>query len=263
MCLILVALDVLPQRPLLLLGNRDEFHGRASAAAAPWAEDARVAGGRDLVAGGSWLAARSDGRFAAVTNVRSGIPATAPRSRGALVRDFVLGSALPEDHLAQIHAVIDQYGPFNLVVGQAGAAWLLSSTGGEPRRLAPGVHAISNGAPGVVWPKTTRLAQGFAAWSSARAHDETAALDLLLDRSHPQDAALPDTGVGIELERLLAPVFVQGAHYGTRASSLLTCSDAGVVRLRERRFGPNGIAQGEACWQAVRDAAFGACQTTA
>ena len=81
MCLILVAIHALPGTPLLLLGNRDEFHGRASAPAQPWREDARVAGGRDLVAGGSWLAARSDGRFSAVTNVRSGLPATAPRSR--------------------------------------------------------------------------------------------------------------------------------------------------------------------------------------
>ena len=77
MCLVLIAIGVVPRTPLLLLGNRDEFHGRASAAAQPWNEDARIAGGRDLVAGGTWLAARSDGRFATVTNVRSGVPATA------------------------------------------------------------------------------------------------------------------------------------------------------------------------------------------
>lgn len=259
MCLILLALDVVPQRPLLLLGNRDEFHVRASAAAAPWVEDARVVGGRDLVAGGSWLAARSDGRFAVVTNVRSGIPATAPRSRGALVSDFVLGRAAPEDYLRAIHAMIDEYGPFNLVVGQAGASWLLSSTGGEPGRLPPGMHVISNGAPGVVWPKTARLAQGFAAWLAAGEGGETAALELLHDRSHPQDAALPDTGVGIELERLLAPVFVQGEHYGTRASTLLVHGRDGVVCLRERSFGSNGIAGGEACWQASSGAPFEVC----
>ena len=88
MCLLLIAVRCVPGRPLLLLGNRDEFRARASAAAAPWSEDARVIGGRDLVAGGSWLAVRSDGRHAAVTNVRTGLPATAPKSRGWLVRDF-------------------------------------------------------------------------------------------------------------------------------------------------------------------------------
>jgi len=56
MCLLLIALDVVPDAPLLLLGNRDEFHERPSAAARPWSEDERIVGGRDLVAGGSWLA---------------------------------------------------------------------------------------------------------------------------------------------------------------------------------------------------------------
>ncbi len=84
MCLLLIAVDATPEFPLLVLGNRDEFHARASASAQPWVEDERVVGGRDLVAGGTWLALHSDGRFAAVTNLRTGVPATAPRSRGWL-----------------------------------------------------------------------------------------------------------------------------------------------------------------------------------
>src|SRR5262245_32121020 len=99
MCLLLIAVDAVPGRPLLLLGNRDEYRARLSAAAAPWEDDARVVGGRDLVAGGGWLALRNDGRFAAVTNVRTGLPATAPLSRGWLVRDFVLGDIGPQAFL--------------------------------------------------------------------------------------------------------------------------------------------------------------------
>ena len=121
MCLVLIAIGVVPRTPLLLLGNRDEFHGRASAAAQPWNEDARIAGGRDLVAGGTWLAARSDGRFATVTNVRSGVPATAPKSRGALVRDFVLGDATPAAYLRDVHDDIDEFGRADRV-GDGGAA---------------------------------------------------------------------------------------------------------------------------------------------
>ncbi|WP_306581397.1 NRDE family protein [Dokdonella sp.] len=256
MCLILAAIDALPGQPLLLLGNRDEFHGRVSAPAAPWDEDARVAGGRDLVAGGSWLAARSDGRFAVVTNVRSGLPATAPRSRGALVRDFVLGDAEPAAFLAMLGHDLDDYGPFNLIVGVAGQARLLSSTGGGVAALAPGVHVISNGAPGVHWPKTQRLQQAFANWRADPARTPTGALDLLLDTSQPAAAELPDTGVGHELERTLAPIFVRGAHYGTRAGTLLACAADGSVLLRERRFGANGLRLGEDAWRAARNAPF-------
>ena len=92
MCLILLALNAVPKRPWLLLGNRDEYHGRPSAPAAHWDDAANVAGGRDLEAGGSWLAVTRDGRFAAVTNVRAGPPRRGKRSRGALVADFVRGN---------------------------------------------------------------------------------------------------------------------------------------------------------------------------
>lgn len=256
MCLVLIPLGVVPHAPLLLLGNRDEFHGRASAPAQAWKEDARVAGGRDLVAGGSWLAARSDGRFAAVTNVRSGVPATAPKSRGALVRDFVLGNVSPAAYLRDVRDDIDEFGPFNLVVGAGDDVRLLSSALGAVTALGTGVHVVSNGAPGVHWPKTQRLRARFEAWLSAGTGDVGAALDLLQDETQPADAELPDTSVGLELERVLAPVFIRGERYGTRASSLLVRRDDGRVRLHERRFGPNGAFSGEDAWGAERGMSF-------
>lgn len=255
MCLVLIAIGVVPRTPLLLLGNRDEFHGRASAPAQPWNEDARVAGGRDLVAGGSWLAARSDGRFATVTNVRSGVPATAPKSRGALVRDFVLGAAAPDAYLRDVHDDIDEFGAFNLVVGDADDVRMLSSTGGVAMKLGVGVHVVSNGAPGVHWPKTQRLLACFKTWLAA-GNDASAALDLLHDEMQPTDAELPDTGVGLDLERILAPVFIRGERYGTRAGSLLMLRDDGSVLLRERRFGPHGVSDGEGAWLAAAGAPF-------
>jgi len=157
MCLLLIAVDVVPDAPLLLLGNRDEFHERPSAAARPWSEDERIVGGRDLVAGGSWLAVRSDGRFAAVTNLRTGVPATAPRSRGWLVRDFVLGDMSAADFLEWLHADIESYGPFNLVLGDRTGAWARGSADAAATRLDVGVHVVSNGRIGVHWPKTERL----------------------------------------------------------------------------------------------------------
>jgi len=258
MCLVLIAIDVVPRMPLLLLGNRDEFHGRASAPAQPWSEDARVVGGRDLVANGSWLAARSDGRFATVTNVRSGVPATAPKSRGALVRDFVLGDAAPAAYLRDVHDDIDEFGAFNLVVGDRDEVRLLSSTGGDVTKLGAGIHVVSNGAPGVHWPKTQRLLARFEASLSDRALDASTLLDLLHDETQPADADLPDTGVGLDLERILAPVFIRGERYGTRASSLLMRYDDGSVLLRERRFGPHGALSGEDAWRAERGVAFSA-----
>jgi uncharacterized protein with NRDE domain len=250
-CLLLIAVDALPGTPLLLLGNRDEFHARASSAAQPWAEDARVVGGRDLVAGGSWFAVRADGRFAAVTNLRTGVPATAPRSRGWLVRDFVLGDAEPAAFVDALRADIGDYGPFNLVVGDRGGALALGGSDGQAWRLGAGVHTVSNGAIGVHWPKTERLQRRFveACAGAAGEAGEACLLDLLVDTAQPADEALPDTGVGLELERRLAPVFIEGEKYGTRAGTLVALRDDGTTVLRERRFGPFGRMLGETRWQ--------------
>lgn len=258
MCLLLIAVETAPRTPLLLLGNRDEFHARASAAAQPWSEDARVVGGRDLVAGGSWLALRSDGRFAAVTNLRTGVPATAPRSRGALVRDFVLGEEAPTRYLEALRAAAGDYGPFNLVVGDGGGAFALGSSDRHVRTLSSGVHVISNGPIGVHWPKTERLLRRFEQLAAGRrdAVDEASLLDLLHDETQPPDSALPDTGVGSALERVLAPIFIRGEGYGTRASSLVEIGDTGSVVLRERRFGANAVASGEEAWRAARGGVF-------
>ncbi|MEO5559353.1 MAG: NRDE family protein [Dokdonella sp.] len=252
MCLLLIAINTTPQFPLLLLGNRDEFHARASAPAQKWDADGRVVGGRDLVAGGSWLGLRDDGRFAAVTNLRTGVPATAPKSRGWLVRDFALGDESPHVFLDALRRTAGDYGPFNFVVGDRNGVFALSSADTLVRELGQGVHVISNGPIGVHWPKTERLQQRFEEMiqRDAGAIDEARLLDLLGDESQPADVTLPDTGVGLELERRLAPIFIRGDHYGTRASTLLARGADGRRVLHERRFGAGSIADGTSRWQA-------------
>lgn len=258
MCLLLIAIDSAPDRPLLLLGNRDEFHARASAEAGAWQEDPRIVGGRDLVAGGSWLAVRDDGRFAAVTNLRTGVPATAPKSRGWLVRDFVLGDDSPSILLAALQGSAGEYGPFNLVVGDRAGVFALSSADTVVRELGRGVHVISNGAIGVHWPKTERLQGHYEQITRDEPHafDESRLLDLLGDESQPPDVMLPDTGVGLELERRLAPIFIRGDRYGTRASTLLARGSDGRLLLHERRFGPAALARGASRWQAAAGQRF-------
>jgi uncharacterized protein with NRDE domain len=258
MCLLLIAINSTPGMPLLLLGNRDEFHARASTPAQVWGDDARVVGGRDLVAGGSWLALRNDGRFAAVTNLRTGVPATAPKSRGWLVRDFVSGDTSPHDFLEELRRTAGDYGPFNLVLGDRDGALALSSADSSIRKLTAGVHVISNGAIGVHWPKTERLQRRFEEWVGCATGviDEAYLLDLLHDDTQPADALLPDTGVGLELERRLAPIFIHGDTYGTRASTLVVRRADGALILRERRFGPTPEVNGASRWRADAGQAF-------
>lgn len=248
MCLILIAIDRVPGQRIAVLGNRDEFHERASTTAQPWSEDPRVAGGRDLVAGGSWLAARDDGRFAVVTNLRTGLPASAPRSRGWLVRDFVLGDVAPADCLDALVEESDEYGPFNLVVGATGVVHAYDGSTRRRRQLDAGLHAISNGPIGVHWPKTSRVLALADEAIALHGDDPESLLAVLHDSAQPADGDLPDTGVGLELERRLAPVFIRGPRYGTRASSLLRIGDGGFVAFDEQCFGPDGRDDGRRHW---------------
>src|SRR5205823_14231681 len=70
MCLIAIARNASTKFPLVIAANRDEFYARPTRPAHAWEDDAQIVGGRDLRAGGSWLALRRGGRFGAFTNVR-------------------------------------------------------------------------------------------------------------------------------------------------------------------------------------------------
>src|SRR4051794_14078766 len=110
MCLIALAINVSRDFPLIIAANRDEFYERPSLRAHHWTDAPGVMGGRDVTAGGSWLAISCAGRFAAVTNLRGA--ASKARSRGDLVKDFVLSGA-PVSSPAL-------YAGFNLITGEVG-----------------------------------------------------------------------------------------------------------------------------------------------
>ncbi len=246
MCLLLLALDVVPHRPWLLLGNRDEYHSRASAAAAAWTDHPDVIGGRDLVAGGTWLALHRNGRLAAVTNVRTGSAKAALLSRGELVAGFVTTDRSAADYVDEIASRIAQYGPFNLIAGDVESAWGLSSTDGKPWRFHAGVHVLSNGPPREDWPKMRQIRARFeAAMIDGKEKNEVTfdehLLDMLMDENVAPDGELPQTGVGVAVERALSPIFIRGASYGTRASTLAYAKADGARVLVERGFGPEGV----------------------
>ena len=253
MCLIAIAWKSDPRHPLALIANRDEFHERPTAPAGFDPDAPDVYGGRDLQAGGSWLMLSTRGRLAAVTNVRAGARATvAPRSRGALVRDFVRGNASAAAFAAGLRDTAAEHGPFNLLLWDGDALHFATNHPGfATHAVAPGVHAMSNGAFDAPWPKATLATNALSAWlgSGVGLDDPSVAMAplfvALADRTPAPDALLPDTGVGLELERRLSPPFVADPVYGTRCSSIVLVRSGGGLLFAERRFGPDGQPQGE------------------
>lgn len=249
MCLIFIAYRMLPEWPLLLAANRDEFHQRPTAAAGVWPQAPQVLGGRDLEGGGSWLGLSREGRLAAITNYRnlaevSGAGAD-KRSRGLLVSDFLSGSASSAGYLDELAQQPEAYRGFNLLLGDGCGLHYYSNRGAAPRSLAPGLYGLSNHLLDTPWPK---VAEGKRALAQLIAHglpEEAALFELLADRSLAPDSLLPETGLSRDWERLLSSRFIQSPDYGTRASTLVLFDHQGGARFVERSFGPDGDAIGE------------------
>jgi len=243
MCLIVLAWRPGHSLPLLVAANRDEFHARPTAAMAEWPQTPGLIAGRDLQAGGTWLGIGPDGRFAALTNIRNPQAEQGSRSRGELPLRFLQGNGGPEAFLNELRHEADEYSGFNLLVGDRQALWHFNSQSGQARALPPGIHGISNAGLDTPWPK---LQQAKAALADAlEAAAEEPLFALLADPNRPDDTALPDTGVGLDLERLLGSVFITSPSYGTRASTLLFTYADGGRRIIERSFGPEGTPIGE------------------
>lgn len=236
MCVLFIAYRKHPRYPLIVLANRDEFYDRLTAPARRWSDHPQVTAGRDLLGGGTWLGIADGGRFAAVTNYRDPSRPAGSVSRGRLVADFLIGNAAPKIYLDEIASESATYSGFNLVVGSNEGLYYYSNAADEaPRKLDPGVYGLSNHLLNTPWPK---VSNGLAAFGRLIANDDfstTAAFGLLADETLAADDALPDTGIGIEKERVLSPIFIRTPIYGTRSSTVVV-SNHGELELDERVF---------------------------
>ena len=224
MCVVALALAASPEWRLIVAGNRDEFHARASAPLDCWGDAPHVVAGRDLVSGGGWIGVSEEGRFAVVTNV-AGYPRgeDAP-SRGALVADYLRDGTLPADQ------TLGDFGGFSLMTIGSNAAFRTNQPTPDHRPLTPGLHGISNGPLDPPWPRTRTLTAALGDWLSAGQPIE-ALLDLLGD----EEPAVPG-------ERA---VFIRDRVYGTRCSTVIAIAHDGAGTIIERRFGPSAAAEGE------------------
>ncbi len=244
MCLLVFALRTHPRLPLIVAGNRDEFHARPTQAAHWWPDKPDIVGGRDLQAGGTWLAAHRSGRFAAVTNhrdarrERSGL-----RSRGHLVTGFLDADGGAMRYVESIDG--NAYAGFNLLVADGRSAGYLSNRGGGLRELQPGVYGLSNATLDEPWTKVTRTRSRLADLVRKDDVNESSLIRLLGDREKASADEVETNGLSFSMAHALTAPFIVHPEYGTRCSTVMTIDDAGRVRFLERRFGPDGRQSGE------------------
>ena len=252
MCVILLAYEAHTAYRLILAANRDEFYERPTAPAAFWPDAPQVLAGRDLARGGTWLGITIEGRVAAVTNFRDPATRTAkPISRGALVSEFLGGDETPGEYLHGIAERAAQYDGFNLLAGDARQlSYFSNRADNPPRALPPGVYGLSNHLLDSSWPKVEQGKRALAALVARGEKIEPDALfALLFDQTQAADDALPSTGVGLELERALSPLFIRTPVYGTRSSTVLLIDREEHATFIERSFGVAAKQEGEARYE--------------
>jgi uncharacterized protein with NRDE domain len=220
MCVVSIAWEAHPRWKLIAIGNRDEFHDRASDALSSWVDAPSILAGRDLLSGGTWMGVHSDGRFGVVTNIRNPDgPDPTKRSRGALVTDWLSGGVLP--------SAVETFSPFNLVLADKDG---LTHVANRPRavqeRWPGGIYGLSNAETGAPWPRKDRLNRALTDWFAAEGHDPVDLFDVLLDDQCP----VPGD----------PPIFIRNDVYGTRCSTLVAVDGDGGGCIMERRFDRDG-----------------------
>jgi uncharacterized protein with NRDE domain len=154
MCSIVFAWQWSTEASFVLVANRDESTSRPSDTPALLQENPRLWGGRDRLAGGTWLAVDPRGRVCAVTNrhPHGRPPARDPerRSRGGLPTELL--NAGDDTNVVRAMAQLrpSEYNPVNVVyLSGTSAAWVAldDESGRRGGMLAPGVHVITEQDP--------------------------------------------------------------------------------------------------------------------
>ena len=215
--------------PLILVANRDEFHERPAMPMHWWSGNQgnpfELLAGKDLKAQGTWLGFNRSGRFAFLTNIRPGfIGVEGERSRGDIPLMFLNSNSSIQQIAQSLKENIDQFAGFNLIVGEPGALYWMSSNTPDLQPVKPGVHALSNDALDIPWPKVTLARQQMSDYG-VQLETQLDGSGLLMDSKRASDIELPNTGIPIEWERLLSSQLIIGEEYGTRSRCLFRLSN--------------------------------------
>ncbi|KAB1203531.1 hypothetical protein CJ030_MR8G015354 [Morella rubra] len=251
MCIAAFAWQVDPLFPFVLLQNRDEYHHRQADIDWPtkpvaWWEGGQILGGRDEVAGGTWLACSRGGRVAFLTNVLELHTLPEAKSRGDLPVLFLESKKTPKEFAEELITEAHQYNGFNLVVADISSktmVYVSNRPKGEPvivQEVSPGVHVLSNAKLDSPWHKAQRLGLNFKEQLGNYGKGKMAVKEmvgkLMRDTVKADESKLPHI-CSLDWEFNLSSIFVEVdtplGPYGTRSTAALTIKASGEVSFHE------------------------------
>ncbi|KZV40850.1 transport and Golgi organization 2 [Dorcoceras hygrometricum] len=265
MCIALFMWQAHPLYPFLLLLNRDEYHNRPTTPVGWW-ECGQILGGKDEVAGGTWLACSRQGRVAFLTNVLELHTLPEAKTRGHLPLRFLQSKKSPEAFAEELVEEANQYNGFNLILADLCSKTMIYVSNrpkGEPiliQQVFPGIHVLSNSNLSSPWPKkptihssklishlvfitspqARRLEQRFKSHIDLFRESEIPVADivkkLMNDTMKADESKLPHI-CSLEWELNLSSIFVEIdtplGKYGTRSTAALTVKANGEASFYE------------------------------
>ena len=222
---------------LILAANRDEYYERPTKSM-HWWEPEKILAGKDLQAGGTWLAVSDDGRFAAITNYKELINGKADlKTRGELVSNYITSKGLSSiDYLENIKGI--NYAGFNLLLGDKEGIHYFSNRTEEIDKLEPGIHAVGNLLLNSQTKKSIKVKNQFKELLQTNP-DEVALMEFMKQDSG--DLSDLDMAGFKETEHEEIPYrFIKSDYYGTRNTTIITINETGEYKISEQNFSENG-----------------------
>ncbi|KZV53855.1 transport and Golgi organization 2 [Dorcoceras hygrometricum] len=235
-----------PLYPFLLLLNRDEYHNRPTKPLGWW-DDGEILGGRDELAGGTWLACSRDGKLVFLTNVREIQTNPLLKSRGDLPVRYLKSKKSPKEFAEELVGEPDMYGGFNLILTDLCSKSMVYITnrpknhGLSIAEVSPGIHVLSNAKLDTLWPKAQRLLYSFEdavhKCGDSEISIEEMGEKLMNDTTKDDESKLPHI-YPPEFEYHLSAIFVEVdtplGRYGTRSTSAVAVKTSGEVCFYEK-----------------------------
>ena len=247
MCLIVLAHKLNSDYPLIMAANRDEFRHRPTQNM-HWWPNIDILAGKDLAAGGTWLALHKNGRWAAVTNFRQTTNTkvttnkvtannlTAFKSRGQLAVNFLSQNKPAMDFVEELQ--MGQFAGFNLLLwDNHELVFCANEKQSQPQILAAGLYGLSNGRLNSNWPKVNHVKDVLQ--QSLHQPPQHQQLQQMMQHTViAADQRLPKTGIAMAWERRLSACFIDAPEYayGTRTCISLYRDSFGNMDVHETCF---------------------------
>jgi uncharacterized protein with NRDE domain len=253
--LLIAMFGMVPDAPLIVAANRDERFDRPAVPITVLRERRpRILGGRDELAGGTWLAVNEHGVVAGLTNQPSfNGRDPAKRSRGELPLAFASWTSAAEA-VGKVPAALDpaSYNPCWMLVGDRAALFFIGISGLgklEVEKLDPGLHILENSALRPRSAKATFVTQlvtnALPVRQDAGAADVVAALETVLRDHRPAITEPLTDSAGRVRPPELSAACVHGEGYGTRSAMTISVPASGLPSVR--------VAEGRPCEHDLRD----------